>query len=385
MTSATAIKVSPADVASEFEKLRRKAASDDSQNGTAASVRATLANVIFLVGQEDVESLIVNLGKNLPSRFFIVKVESKIKEALEVRVASVPVENTSGQVLQTEQIYITVQPSAVNRIPNILLAQLVPDIDIIIIESEGFCSDTSSPDLKQHLLRDLLIGFANIYVSEDSSKVVNNCLSLSPSCSFRSWSYPLITKWRSVISEQFDSDYVLMSLKNLQEIKVDFSTSNKGTFGDMPDCKSVFSDLPVDIRLLVNWVNKSLGLRAESLISQKPTELIISCVPDDAEIITSPVNLKLTLKDSISSDFNSHILGVSFVMGEEENRYQVDCRYLEKANVIEVSCGGTVKMPGAKEDICDFNIRRIPFHNVDLAEALLIAIRNQPCNCTVAS
>ena len=93
MIPSYAKKVAPADVASEFEKLRRQTTSEGAAKLSTPAVRATLANVIFLIGDEDIGSLIHQLGKNLPSRFFAVKLDSEQREPLDVRVASVSIEN----------------------------------------------------------------------------------------------------------------------------------------------------------------------------------------------------------------------------------------------------------------------------------------------------
>ena len=371
-------KINPADVASEFEKLRRQVIPEGKNNSTAPAVRATLANVIFLVGDEDIEKLIYQLGKSLPSRFFTVKLDSELKEPLDVRVASIPIENSSGQILQTEEVYIAVQPNAVNRVPNILLAQLVPDIDVVVVECSGF-----GRDVKSHVLRDLIINFANIYVSEDSSDVAKVSSAINPACAFRSWTLPLIAKWCSLISEQFDSDYVLSSLKNLREVQIDFSVPGRTSIKPELNIENFKQELPADVVSLVNWISRSLTLNAESIVSQNSTELILKSVPQSTEYLSTAVNLRLRLREFSNSDLTSHVLAVSFIMGEDSTRYQVSCQYLKDSNVVEVSCGGTIKSPGEKDDFCEFNVRRIPAHNIDTAEALLIAIRNQPYSCSV--
>ena len=371
--------VAPSDVSSEFEKMRRAQSLDPSIKNPGSVVRATLANVIFLAGKTELDPLLTKLARSLPSRFFAIQINEKACKPVDINVGGRTLENSSGQVLQTEEVYITVSPSAIQRVPNIILSQLVPDIDVVAIECEGFDEQSHSKELKE-----LITSISDIYVSEDSTQVASENNGKNINCAFRSWSLPLISKWCSVVSEQFDSDYVIGSLKELKEISIDFSAHKLVLNKSKYDPSELTSLVPSDVSSFTNWIVKSLKLKINEILNEGNDTLLLFCEPEANDFLSSPLIIKVVSKNAPHVGSSAHITGVKFIMGDEDNRFYVSCSYLNSLGVVEVSSGGSLKAVGCSADSCEFNIRRIPAKTLDQSEAILIAIRNQPCNCSVS-
>lgn len=367
-------------VGSEIEKIRRASIT----NKKDPTVRATLANVIFVREPED-SSLdkIHILAKNLPSRFFVLTIDPKLSSTIRTYVGSHTVENASGQKIQTEEILITVSPDAINRVPNVILSQLVPDIDVILVD----CESSEASEIYSNLL-DLLFPLSNIYlmksIDEASiSQVREYNKNHGNQVSVRCWSIPLITKWCSLISEQFNSEYVLASLTHLHTIRIKCSVS---TIEDAP--LSLFHDtcincVPVDVNLLLSWIEKSLKLKVVSYTRAKRDNIVVILEPTDATYVSAPVTVEIQLTEDGKSDFASQLRYIAFCMGNESFLYQVECSYLTSEDVYEISTGGTLESVEASQNICEFNVRRIPAQHICNTDAMLIAIRNQPIDCTV--
>lgn len=370
--------VKPSEISAEFEKIRRNSSSEKKNN----TVRATLANVIFLLDDnKNVTSLIQKLAKNLPSRFFTIKIEEKLESPISTSVGTFTVENSSGQLLETEEIQITSTPEAVNRIPNLILSQLVPDVDIVLIDTDSNCTNQNLQSLKE-----LLIPITDLYltkeISADTFSTVKLFNSGNTKTATRCWSVPLISKWRLLVSEQFNSDYVLSSLKSLNciEIKCTAKAPTDAKVKTIND--SYLSCLPADVNLLISWIQNSLGLKISSLKKLDDGSIEVEYDSTTKQFL-SAIKLKISFLDQESEGFSSKIKEISFKMGEESHAYQVDCKYLSKLDVIEISTGGTLKKEDTGADICEFNVRRIPAQNIDEADAILTAIRNQPVNCNL--
>ncbi len=384
MKQAHAKIVSPENVAAEFEKIRRQANVDESGASNQSVVRATLANVIFLAGAEDIAPVISQLGKQLPSRFFTVEIDDNIEESVVVSVGAQSLENSSGQYLQSEEIYIQVKANNVDSIPNLLLSNLVPDIDVVIVECDDFSKVHSGSDEIMKVLKEKLLKFADIYVSKDLTPFVG-VESLGESdmkrCSFRSWSIPLIAKWCAIISEQFNSDHVLESLKDLKEINIEYTSANQKVFEHGADHNDYLKNVPTDVTSLVSWINNCLRLEINKQDVQKDGKLYVQASPIENTFLTSDVKITLNKIDLNNTANVSHVKSVVFMMGDSNNSFEVACRYLDDSNLVEVSNGGSLH--NQTEESCDFYVRRIPAPQIAYTDALLMAIRNQPIDCKI--
>ena len=375
--------VKPSEISSEFEKLRRINPHQKGEKSSNSLVRATLSNVIFLISAEeekfnaDIDSLIVHLGKNHPSRFFIVSVDEKQNDAVQTKIVSRPIENASGQNIQSEELYISINPTALSRVPNLILSQLVPDIEIILVESENYGVLDG-----EKFLREKLLEVADIYVSRNSGTLLTDLRPINPKCSFRSWSYPTVSKWCSLISEQFNPAQVLDCLPDLNKVAI-VVAANAINFEKVKSDKHLETGVASDLICFLSWILKSLNLQLSGLSKHKDS-LIINCNATSDSCLKSPVEVTFKIDPNIATERGTSILGVKFEMGVGESMTQVECRYISESAVIEVaneSAAHGLDIP--KTDYCEFNVRRIPAHFYSSAEALLIAIRNQPIDCAV--
>jgi hypothetical protein len=342
-----------------------------------------LSNIIFLLGhnekvsQNTTEGIIRYLGSNHPSRFFIVQIDDSTENSVDTKIVSRTILNSSGQTIQTEELYISIHANSLHKVSNIILSQLVPDIDVVVVESESFGSIN-----EEFLLRNKIVEIADVYVSKGANSSVKSFRGLNEKCSFRSWSFPFVSKWCSAISEQFDSDHVLNSLNELNEIVITYSDDACETakIKTIEDFENLF---PPDLVYLVSWLKECLGIKVSGIANTQSGRLALTCESISDAYVKAPITIILTRENVSHTALNISILGVCFVMGSGESTLKVECKYIKSSSAIEVSIESPRHLDNSSNDFCEFNLRRIPAHFFSAEESLLIAIRNQPINCSI--
>jgi len=373
--------VDPGSIGSALEKARKAAITGKSDNQgeeskpNKAGIRATLSNMIILVRGKCEEGLIEKLAENHPSRFFVIEYHNSLGEPLSTNVARRTVKGASGLLIQTEEIHIRVTPDSVKLVKNLILSHLVPDIETITL-----AIGKPSVDSRETLLRDDLISISDTFMGS----VLDTIERPSENSSLNSVRYsalfsPRISKWRSLIAEQFDSEEARKNLSALSSICITY-------------CEESANILPEEALLIASWILDSLKISPKEKLAGEDGKIIIKCRGLNESASKSaalPNETMLTFKASENNAL-SHISGVSFEMKNAKDvssdgvSYVLNCSYLNNISAIEISSGGvgeskdsSSEVAASSGDVCEFYVRRIPTHQICIAESAIELIRGR--------
>lgn len=260
-------KVSADQLEKELAKMWRDSAEidqverDKTSEETNARVRATLSNTIILIptdsqvyGVKEVDSLITELCISHPARFFIVALGAQVQEnSIQTAVSSRCVLARSGAHVCSEEIYISTTSSNISHVPNLLISLLRADVPTVLISLGGDDSDNGSFEtlfLRVKSVCNTVIYDSSVFVRYDIG--VRQVLSNNgPSnISFQDLNWKRTSRWRALISEQFDSDRLIKAIGSLSCVKL-YCKSKAETLAS--------GRIPSEMLLLASWIQDSLG------------------------------------------------------------------------------------------------------------------------------
>lgn len=365
----------------ELDHMRRDLLLHTSKEGEGPhkeGVRATLSNIIILSGadiassnlKDDYSTLIEDLAKVHPSRFFVVSYVSAHDLELKTKVVTRKALAPSGSHVHTEEIHIEVGPENAALVKNLILSHLIPDIETIAIEIGSFPSDAFSINLKDSVMSisDTLIAYTPRVAHDSSDGAIGSDVSPSESdISYHNLSWPMISRWCSLISEQFDSEQSLMALKGIRAIKISYSSNNS-------------EKVPETALLFAAWMLKCLSLTLESSNqSEDGSSTLVTCraiSQNELGIPSSPITLEFIPSDK---EGLSQISEIQIEMQQSEKiNYRISCKYVPSSRSIEIISGGegdSEQCTAEIGDTCEFYIRRITVQSVSTSEAVLELIR----------
>jgi hypothetical protein len=374
MTNIHKTEVSPSRIGNELDQLRRDSlrSSNEKGNPTQPAVRATLSNMILIApcpqdaAKEDYVSICIeDLAKTHPSRFFIITINDALATRLKTTVASRDVSGNSDLKIQTEEIHIEVHPESIQLVKNLVLAQLIPDIETIAIELFRSKDHPYREKLVEvlHDMLDTLISYSPFNPLKEGiiSSPAEGETRMGKSVAYRNLCWPMTSKWRALISEQFDTDQALHALSRVKNITITYSdtSSNK--------------EIPGEALLLASWILSSLEISVTSRIRTENSQTLLACHGKDkntrASLIFAPTNLEGL----------SYISEVTIEMEDSEtSSFQTNCTYLPALHAIEVTSGGKGDAKVSESNIgdtCEFYLRRCAVGHYSISQAALELIR----------
>jgi hypothetical protein len=374
MTNIHKTVVSPSRIGNELDQLRRDSLrnSNEKGNATQPTVRATLSNMILIApcsqdsNKEDYVSICIeDLAKTHPSRFFIITINVAIETKLKTTVASREVYGNSGLKIQTEEIHIEVHPTSIQLVKNLVLAQLIPDIETIAIELFRSKDHPYREGLIEvlHDMLDTLISYSPFNPLKEGiiSSPAEGETIIAKNVAYRNLCWPMTSKWRALVSEQFDTDQALHALSRVKNITITYSESINN------------KEIPEEALLLASWILSSLEISVSSRIKNGNNQTILACKGKDqttkASLIFVPTN-----REGLSC-----ISEVTIEMEDSETAsFQTNCTYLPSLHAIEVTSGGKGDAELRESNIgdtCEFYLRRIAVSHYSISEAALELIR----------
>lgn len=365
--------VKPAHIGAELERMRKSLSSsllDNSKNSSKnsnSSIRATLSNMIILVPSiedhqsacDSISECIEGLATSHPSRFFIIEIDKNLKHPLTTSVKGRELKNPSGTLLQTEEIHISIHPDSLSLIKNLILSHLIPDIETIYLEIS-----TGSHPFRKVLLEAL-------------SECIDTCITYAPDKEIEKSStslkkidhkyicWPLLSKWRSLISEQYDSPETQKMVEKISDIFITFTQNDSET-----------SKIPDEALALSSWMISSLHAFPNAVDRDEENRTSITCTSTTKNKTELKVHFQPYTKKSFSG-----VSQVRIVMQlSDRSSFETSCTYLPSIESIEVTSSGkgeALDEPSKPGDTCEFYFRRTSIQQKKTSEAILELIRGE--------
>jgi hypothetical protein len=270
-------KVSPSSIRSELDRLRKESDTSRPDPGSSTgqgTIRATLSNIIILAPHTPhhqdtdcpISECIENLAGMHPSRFFVVYAGSELQEPLLTEITSRELSGTEAETVQTEEIHISVHPDSLHIIKNLILSHLVPDIETICLEISGVREHPFRTQILETLkdLIDTCISYAPSRLLTGSKTVSSETYCKPLNYKYLCW--PLLEKWRLLISEQYDSQEAQNLIENISDIWISFSENPENN-----------ASVPDEALTLAAWILSSLKLFPNTIIESDSAETRIAC------------------------------------------------------------------------------------------------------------
>ncbi len=319
-------KVPPAKIVGELERIRREAAALDAEKEALASgeaaprVRSTLSNLVLLVfedepgiGKSTVEDLITELCVAFPSRFFIAGFSQErggeSDSVLDTAVSSRCVLTNSGMHVCSEEVYVSVHPDSVDLVPNLLLSLLIPDVETILLvlgDPGAVASDSHAAEAFTKLLAGL--DSVSDRVEYDSAFFRDYALSHTRLCvdgsenspARRDLNWSRMSKWRSLLAEQFDSEGGEGIMDGVSSFRLSTSVAQDQFSLGRPGS---------DVLLFLGWCLSCLGWKATGAKLHKDSNELELTVSDDSNEYTIVVVNDAHAEFSFGSALDSVELG----------------------------------------------------------------------------
>ena len=375
--------VRPAEIEKTLEKLRTSGSATGRKAGEppAPRMRAVLANIIVLVhesgafgNEANLDSLITRLAASHPSRFFIVRIAEGDKP-ISAEVCSRQVVPDSGAHLFSEEIYINVGGPAMHFVPNLLLSLFIADVDVVLVVPEPIVAEQEIA-----LIRDLrklsrLVLFDSSFCQSyghDVRRLLEQCASVDEAPRddylpqlkrFSDISWRRTRRWRSLLSECFDSDRLMGTKSRVSRIKLfscrEVQELHKGA-------------LSSDTYLMAGWCAACLNSDLTQAWWQKTKRGVMLNAPQPGD--EGLVQLEfISWNDSTipersrnaERDLSFGLSSIELVLHPAADAVRLKISRLFDRNAAEILLGATSSQ---QTGTCEFSVRYAPFSSQAIGE-----------------
>ncbi len=371
------LSVKPSEIEKGLDRLRTSA---QSKAGSAPQprMRAVLANIVVLVsdtGQfgndSSLDKFISRMAVAHPSRFFIIRINRESIEGrppIDSQVSSRQITSDSGAFLSSEEIYLDVDEEALHYVPNLLLSLFVADVDVVLVIPEPFGHRKEEVGLLKDLRR-----FARLVLFDSSSfqnygpevrLLLEQCGSLEEHPReghvpqpkrFSDVSWRRTKRWRSLLSECFDSERLSSAQNSVSRIKF-FSCRTEDELSR--------GSLSSDTYLIAGWCAACLNWNLSNAVWKRTDRGIILTFEQgrgatQLEFISwTHLNVAETSKTS-PRDPAFGLAGIEIVLQPSMDSVRLRIAKLFDKGAAEIFLGAAASKEGA--DSCEFSVRYAPF------------------------
>jgi len=221
-------------------------------------IRASLFNLIFFTKKSDrsayIKSIAQKVIEKFPSRVILITADTDSKEQyLETHVS---VRQISEEGAVCDFIEIEVGGMDEERVPFVLLPNLIPDLPIYVIWPED-------PDIPSALFSMLQqVATRMIFDSEASSNLpqfANTLIQLEKHFDIADLNWARTENWRKLITSTFYTNQSLAHLKNCSQIDI-FYNAQQPPFPSQTDVQALF---------LQGWIGSQLKWKLENITCEK--------------------------------------------------------------------------------------------------------------------
>lgn len=290
------------------EELTRLWDAEQGENKT----RASLFNLILFVQKSETESRYKALVKSVVSKFpcrviMIISDDTKDKEYLRTQVGSETVGEGDLQIF-CEIIQIEVAGSLIERVPFIIIPQLLPDLPVYLLWTQDPATENA---ILPHLepLADRIIFDSES--THDLQKYAQSVLSLLYRfhCDIGDLNWSAISGWRQIFTQTFDSSIPLAQLAQSKIIKIHYN-KNPSDFEQHTEIEAAYLQAWIASRL--NWKYQTIELNEGNirLSYHRPTaEVVILLIPQEESTLLPGAILNVEIeseKDKAHFVFKRH-------------------------------------------------------------------------------
>lgn len=246
----TAEDIQIANIESELSSLHEKQKS-------LSLIPACLFNLViyseFGERNPDLQQIIPALIAKFPCRIILIQ-ENKDQSQNYLRV-SVSTERVGDVVC--DQILIEATSQYLNRVPFIILPNLVPDLPLHLLWGQDPTTDTIIlPQLISWADR-LIFDMSNEQNPKDFSSHILKLMSLHPHIDFVDINWILINGWRKVLKQVFNSPASIQQLQQCASIQITYNN------------RDLFPDNRIQSLYLLTWLASQLGWTIQEYHNEK--------------------------------------------------------------------------------------------------------------------
>ncbi len=248
-------------------------------------IRASLFNLILFVPKDDRASYYQNLIKSVVSKFpcrvmMIIHDDSSGEEYLRTSVSSETIGEGDLQIF-CEIIQIEVAGKLVERVPFIILPQIMPDLPVYLLWTKDPSTESAILPHLEHYADRIIFDSESTHNLQSYSEAV---LSLQRRfhCAIGDLNWSAISGWRKIFFEVFEHFDIFINLVQSKIIRIHYNKS-KSPFHQHTEIEAAYLQAWISARL--NWKFQTIEINEGNirLTYRRPTAtVVILLIPDEA-------------------------------------------------------------------------------------------------------